>query len=771
MNNSKVTSGLTTPKDLKAPSPKLTVPALTAPSSFINSQKTITASASTEKYTQAKTLLEAIWRSRTLVHQIGYINRANKQFKNSLVKDIDDAVSNAFANSDAGFESYFAIAEYISPNNRLASNVSGAYGFWADLDVGEDKAATGKGYKTIEEAKAKVMKFCEGAGIPEPTHFVNSGSGFHIYWVTDRFIDRDTWQKFAKMLKALTKSLKCLADDTRTADIASVLRVPGTLNRKYNPPRLVVLTHASDKFISLDTMLAAIESAHERFCEAEVTTVNPSNIEHMYVGTATADMHETLHNVKNIKSALAAIDPDCDREIWFKTSCALRSLDWVCGEELARSWSKGEFWKATNQTTSKYDAREFDIMWKSIRSDAGISIGTLFHYAKVAGWAQFDEFQVCETIIIDPNGKDKVAEAASDSQPETKLQSNSQVKANPLDKHSLLGRSGDLDKLATKQNYILGNLAISGQATVLYAWPNTGKTLFVLYLLIEAIKLGKIDPSMLYYINVDDDLSGLIQKNYYAEEYGFNMLAEGHRNFTASAFLELMTDMTDNNQANGVIIVLDTLKKFANLMDKVNSAKLTRVVRGFIMKGGTVIALAHANKKPDLEGKPIFTGTTDILDDFDCAYRMYPINDDPKLKTVEFENIKRRGDVAGIAAYSYCNESGISYTERLSTVQFVDESQRSALNLAEVIKSDVEVIDVVISCISDGINKKMKLADTVSERSGISKRNAIKVIEKYTGSDAATHKWSFSVGDRGAKIFTVLESISNKIDSESPDPM
>ena len=49
--------------------------------------------------------------------------------------------------------------------------------------------------------------------------------------------------------------------------------------------------------------------------------------------------------------------------------------------------------------------------------------------------------------------------------------------------------------------------------------------------------------------------------------------------------------------------------------------------------------------------------------------------------------------------------------------------------------------------------------------------NAIKVIEKYTGSDATTHKWSFSVGDRGAKIFTVLESISNKINSESPDPM
>lgn len=752
---------------------KLNVSKYTADiNTVINSEQNIDTSSTIASLTaaraaQAETLLIALWRSNNSEHQNGCLNSATKQFKNTPVKNITDAISTAFAYSDDGLESYFAMAEYSTPESRTAANVSGTYGFWMDIDIGDTKASAGKGYRTIEDAQAALEKFRKDNKIPLPTHIVNSGSGLHVYWAVSEFIDRETWQKFAKMLKALTKHVGFLADDTRTADIASVLRVPGTFNHKYNPPRLVTLQHASDNYIDRDAMLAAIESAHEHLCVTETVASKPNDTHIGSAGTATDDMHETLHNVEKVKSALAAINPDCEREVWFKTCCALRSLNWNCGESLARAWSKGDFWTATNQTATKYDTQAFDIMWKSIKSDAGISIGTLFHYAKNAGWtpadhSQVDGFKICETVVIESNGQTaNQADAASDSQTETKQQSSLQIKANPLDKFSLLGRSADLEKLATKQDYILGNLAIAGQATVLYASSNTGKTLLVLYLLIEAIKLGKIAPSKLYYINVDDDLSGVIQKNTYAEEYGFNMLAEGYQNFTASAFLELMTNLTVNNQANGVIIVLDTLKKFANLMDKVNSSKLTMIVRGFIMKGGSVIALAHANKKLDSDGKPIFTGTTDILDDFDCAYRMYPIDGEPDLKTIEFENIKRRGDVPSVVAYSYNNESGISYTERFMSVQKVDESQLNSYKLAAKVKSDAEVIGFVSACITEGISTKTKLAFAVAERAGIGRGTVIKLIDKYTGTDATIHKWAYSVGDRGTKSFTVLTSVTS----------
>jgi hypothetical protein len=60
---------------------------------------------------------------------------------------------------------------------------------------------------------------------------------------------RDEWLSYAWKLKALNKACGFLADDSRTADIASVLRIPGTLNHKFTPPRPVTLEYASDDYI------------------------------------------------------------------------------------------------------------------------------------------------------------------------------------------------------------------------------------------------------------------------------------------------------------------------------------------------------------------------------------------------------------------------------------------------------------------------------------------------------------------------------------------
>ena len=60
-----------------------------------------------------------------------------------------------------------------------------------------------------------------------------------------------------------------------------------------------------------------------------------------------------------------------------------------------------------------------------------------------------------------------------------------------------------------EQQSLLDGLALMGQATVLYAAPNTGKTLLVLWLLIQAIKEGRVDPSLVFYINCDDSADRL----------------------------------------------------------------------------------------------------------------------------------------------------------------------------------------------------------------------------------------------------------------------
>jgi hypothetical protein len=222
--------------------------------------------------------------------------------------------------------------------------------------------------------------------------------------------------------------------------------------------------------------------------------------------------------------------------------------------------------------------------------------------------------------------------------------------------------------------------------------------------------------------------------------------------------------LIENDQAQGVVIILDTLKKFVDLMNKGESSKFTAIMRGFVLKGGTVIALAHTNKNKGDNRRSIYAGTSDFVDDSDCAYIMDATPSESGETFVEFRNIKRRGNVVESAAYSYNSGSQISYIERLLTVLPQDVNQIASLRKAEEIRNDAEVISAVSVCIQEGIVSKMKLAEEVAKRAEISKRSALKMIEKYAGEDPVEHKWNYSKKAHGKHIYTLLAQGSQKED-------
>jgi hypothetical protein len=328
---------------------------------------------------------------------------------------------------------------------------------------------------------------------------------------------------------------------------------------------------------------------------------------------------------------------------------------------------------------------------------------------------------------------------------------------NPFDKYSLTGISDEVEKNVVEAVPILGQIALMGQATIIYAAPNTGKTLITLGLLFESIKLGLVEPSMVYYLNMDDTSKGLAEKLIMAEEYGFNMLSGGYKDFTAKESLTIITSMIEDNKAQGVVIILDTLKKFVNLMDKSRASGFTSIIRQFVVKGGTLIALAHTNKNPGLNGKLVYGGTSDIVDDCDCAYILTTISKEGSEKVIEFENIKRRGNVVDTAAYRYCIGQNASYAEILMSVEAVDEIQLAPVKQAEQLRSDSDIIDVIKASFMGGTNTKMKLAETVAKRIGVSRAKAINIIEKYTGDSPSIHQWQFTVKERGAKVYILLD--------------
>lgn len=346
---------------------------------------------------------------------------------------------------------------------------------------------------------------------------------------------------------------------------------------------------------------------------------------------------------------------------------------------------------------------------------------------------------------------------------ESEVPSRPTVKSKLFDRFSMKGMSEKLEADCQSEQFILPNIALLGQFTVLYARHNSGKTLLVIYLLTEVIRSEKIDASNIYYFNLDDSQSGLVEKLKIAEEWGFHVLCDGYRGFKVKEFITHIEKLCETDQARGVVLVLDTLKKFTDLMDKRKASLFGEVIRRFVLKGGTVIALAHVNKKVGSDGKPVYAGTTDIIDDADCAYVLDLISTDDATKTrvVEFENKKKRGNVASRVAYSYSIEDGLSYQELMATVCHVDEKNLSLAKQSEEVKADSEIIEAVAACISKGGFTKMRLRDAVSESIGISKLAAVRVIEKYEGKDPEKHWWTFTVKARGAKVYFLLEKVND----------
>lgn len=98
-----------------------------------------------------------------------------------------------------------------------------------------------KNYGSKEEWVKAFSKFLKDTGLPKPTMMVYSGGGFHIYWTLLEPLPVNKWLPLAYALAEATKRHGFECDTQCTIDAARILRIPGTLNHKYNPPRKVTL--------------------------------------------------------------------------------------------------------------------------------------------------------------------------------------------------------------------------------------------------------------------------------------------------------------------------------------------------------------------------------------------------------------------------------------------------------------------------------------------------------------------------------------------------
>ena len=323
--------------------------------------------------------------------------------------------------SDAGHDAYFAIAFYgqeaYETNKwkirirRTAENALGASSFIADVDVGVDKTAEGKGYATLEEAEQALTNFCQATGIPLPNSIVISGYGLHLYWTTGVYIPREKWRKISKLLKKVFHKHGFRVDPTRTADIASVLRPPGTVNYKDGGCQPVYLVKCEDHIDLLDFVTKVVEADRHLVDNDRIELGIPPG--HLTEAEVSDELKALMNpsgpisegDQEQLRAALRSLDPDMERSLWLKVIFASKDAeahDMSDAKELAREWSM-------SSKQGKYNEADFERSWESGQPDRadGVHYPTIFHMAREAGW------EPATPVIQPPKGQSSHSQGVS----------------------------------------------------------------------------------------------------------------------------------------------------------------------------------------------------------------------------------------------------------------------------------------------------------------------------------------------------------------------
>lgn len=200
---------------------------------------------------------------------------------------------------------------------------------------------------------------------PEPSVIVFTGNGIHAYWLLDEPFP--VYGNEAALVRAQQLQYAWIdytKSDQGAKDLARVLRVPGSLNWKSDPPeRTRFLKQNMSLTYTIDELEAYLPQSTHSLPQVP--------------GYQIADLANELEKAKTALSLLKPWRAD-DREEWVKIGMALSQLGDV-GFELWDEWS---------QQSLKYNADDAEHKWKSWRSAddlttrQGITLRSLYATAK-----------------------------------------------------------------------------------------------------------------------------------------------------------------------------------------------------------------------------------------------------------------------------------------------------------------------------------------------------------------------------------------------------
>jgi hypothetical protein len=226
--------------------------------------------------------------------------------------------------------------------------------------------------KDFNTGKAGALEHIQGLPI-SPSVTIDSGGGYHCYWLFDQPFLLTTDDDRARADRAQKGWVKLVGGDDGAKDLPRVLRLPGSENYKYSPPRPVEYVSTDfDRLYTLGDIEALIPPEPVR--PARTTR---QHTEHEETPTAAVDDTVDFATIAEVATLFARLSPtrrDTYTE-WLKVGMAVRALEHI-GFYLWEKWSK---------TSPKYKVGDCAAKWKTFHvgtPGVDLTIDSLRKWAK-----------------------------------------------------------------------------------------------------------------------------------------------------------------------------------------------------------------------------------------------------------------------------------------------------------------------------------------------------------------------------------------------------
>ena len=383
---------------------------------------------------------------------------------------------------------------------------------------------------------------------------------------------------------------------------------------------------------------------------------------------------ETPLEIAKVSLALSQVSADCSYNEWRDILFAVHWTQWVCAEQLARSWSM--------TAPHRYNATAFDNVWRHAKPFGQVTLGTLFHLAK----------QNSSTNTSSPP-----------------LGVLSQVTRSSIVPHSIMSlASGRMTLRSTPpppRNYVFGNVVVPASVAVMAGVGGTAKTTLAIQVAIHGAlgqKLGTIQVgkffSLLFLgeetaderdrrfgalsVGLNATERALIEKNVYChgaagDDLRLTFMMDG--NVQESTLVDQIIDLARQHASQADypvgLIVLDHAR-LVMAGDPLSADHVTALLRALtriaVETGAAVLLLAHSpkstyGKEGEADPSEVF-GSGAFVDHTRSAFVLHTMRE-KEAKHFGLSDIERKEHVSLNVVKANYGPSGTSWWFKKVPVQ------------------------------------------------------------------------------------------------------